>query len=298
MTREEQFNEYRPLLFGIAYRMLGSVMDAEDVVQDAFLRWQNAAPDEVESPKAYLSTIVTRLCLDQLRSARMQREEYVGPWLPEPLVDEQAPDVAETAAMHESLSMAFLVLLESLTPVERAIFLLHDVFGYDFSEIARIVGRSEANCRQLARRARGYVEARRPRFEPSAAQQDRLMHQFMRACTTGDLPGLVATLADDITLWSDGGGKVAAARQPIHGRDAVARLLISLVRKAPAGLDTHFAHVNGQSGFVSYLGGRPFAVLLLDIANERVQGVRIVVNPDKLRHLLGAAGRTAAASQP
>jgi RNA polymerase sigma-70 factor (ECF subfamily) len=292
MTPEEQFNEYRPLLFGIAYRMLGSVMDAEDVVQDAFLRWQNAAPAQVESPKAYLSTIVTRLCLDHLRSARVQREEYVGPWLPEPLVSEQAPDVAETAALHESLSMAFLVLLESLTPVERAIFLLHDVFGYDFAEIARIVGRSEANCRQLARRARGYVEARRPRFEPSAAQQDRLTHQFMRACTTGDLPALVATLADDITLWSDGGGKVAAARNPIHGRDAVARLLISIARKAPAGLDTRFTRVNGQPGFVSYLEGRPFAVLLLDVVDERIRAVRLVVNPDKLRHLAGEAART------
>ena len=291
MTPEEQFNEYRPLLFGIAYRMLGSVMDAEDVVQDAFLRWQNAAPAQVESPKAYLSTIVTRLCLDHLRSARVQREEYVGPWLPEPLVSEQAPDVAETAALHESLSMAFLVLLESLTPVERAIFLLHDVFGYDFAEIARIVGRSEANCRQLARRARGYVEARRPRFEPSAAQQDRLTHQFMRACTTGDLPALVATLADDITLWSDGGGKVAAARNPIHGRDAVARLLISIARKAPAGLDTRFTRVNGQPGFVSYLEGRPFAVLLLDVVDERIRDVRLVLNPDKLRHLAGAVAR-------
>jgi RNA polymerase sigma-70 factor, ECF subfamily len=288
MTPEAQFNEYRPLLFSIAYRMLGSVMDAEDVVQDAYLRWQHAPADEVESPKAYLSTIVTRLCLDQLRAARAQREEYVGPWLPEPLVAEQAPDVADTAALHESLSMAFLVLLESLTPIERAIFLLHDVFAYDFAEIAQIVGKSEANCRQLARRARGYVEARRPRFEPSAAQQDRLTQQFMRACTTGDLPGLVATLADDITFWSDGGGKVTAARKPIRGADAVARLLIGVMRKAPAGLDTRFTHVNGQPGFVSYLAGQPFAVLLLDVADGRIHDVRLVVNPDKLRHLVGA----------
>jgi RNA polymerase sigma-70 factor (ECF subfamily) len=289
MTREEQFDAHRPLLFSIAYRMLGSVMDAEDVVQDAYLRWEKAAEAEIQSPKAYLSTIVTRLCLDHLRSARAQREEYVGPWLPEPLMSDPAPDVADTAALHETLSMAFLVLLESLTPVERAIFLLHDVFGYEFSEIAGIVDRSEANCRQLARRARGYVEARRPRFESSAAQQERLTQQFLRACSVGDLPGLVATLADDITLWADGGGKVQAARNPIHGADAVARFLLGVLRKAPAGLDTRFARVNGQPGVVSYLDGRPFAVLLIDVAGERIQGLRFVVNPDKLRHLAGSA---------
>ena len=287
MTREDEFNALRPLLFSIAYRMLGSVMDAEDVVQDAYLRWQKAADAEVESPKAYLSTVVTRLCVDHLRSARVQREDYVGPWLPEPLVVEETPDVADTAALHESLSMAFLVLLESLTPVERAIFLLHDVFGYDFSEIAGIVGKSEANCRQLARRARGYVEARRPRFESSATQQDRLTQQFLRACATGDLPALVATLADDITLWADGGGKVRAARNPIHGADAVARFILGVLRKAPEGLDTRVTRVNGQPGVVSYLAGQPVAVLLFDVVHERIQGLRFVVNPDKLQHLVG-----------
>jgi RNA polymerase sigma-70 factor (ECF subfamily) len=295
MTPEAQFNEYRALLFSIAYRMLGSVMDAEDVVQDAYLRWQNAPADEVESPKAYLSTVVTRLCLDQLRSARVQREEYVGPWLPEPLIAEQAPDVADTAALHETLSMAFLVLMESLTPVERAIFLLHDVFAYDFGEIAQIVGKSEANCRQLARRARGYVESRRPRFESSVAQQDRLTHQFMRACTTGDLPGLLATLSDDITVWSDGGGKVTAARKPVRGAQTAATFLLNVVHKAPANLDTRFTRVNGQPGFVSYLDGRPYAVLLLDVVDERIHDVRLVINPDKLQHILDADSVPAAA---
>ncbi|HEY7068154.1 MAG TPA: RNA polymerase sigma-70 factor [Chloroflexota bacterium] len=299
MTRAERFAEYRPLLFSIAYRMLGSVMDAEDVVQDAFLRWQQAAAAEVESPKAYLSTIVTRLCLDHLRSARVQREQYVGPWLPEPLVVEQEPDVADTAALHESLSMAFLVLLESLTPLERAVFLLHDVFGYDFAEVARVVGKSEANCRQLARRARSYVEARRPRFEPSRAEQDRLTAQFLRACNTGDLPGLVATLADDITLWTDGGGKVQAARNPIHGADAVARFILGALRKAPPGLDFRPAPVNGQPGVVSYVDGRPFGVVLFDIARGRIQGLRFVVNPDKLQHLAAPEDEPpAAAPQP
>ena len=290
MTQVDAVVEYRPLLFAIAYRMLGSAMDAEDVVQDAYLRWQGAADGEVESPRAYLSTIVTRLCLDHLRSARVQREQYVGPWLPEPLLSEQEPDVAETTALHESLSMAFLVLLESLSPLERAVFLLHDVFAYDYAEIARIVGKTEANCRQLARRARGYIQARRPRFDPSPEQQERLTRQFVHACTTGDLPALMATLADDITLWSDGGGKVAAARRPIHGADAVARFLIGVVRKAPAGLTLGVRRVNGQPGLVTYLDGRPFGVLLLDVADGRIQALRFVVNPDKLQHLAASAG--------
>src|SRR5438067_8751384 len=187
MTREEQFDEHRALLFGIAYRMLGSVMDAEDVVQDAFLRWQKASAAEVESPKAYLSTIVTRLCLDHLRSARVQREQYVGPWLPEPLVTEQAPDAAETTTLHESLSMAFLVLLESLTPLERAVFLLHDVFEYGYDEVAAIVGRTEQACRQLYRRARQHVLERRPRFPAAPSEQQRLTESFLRACGRGDL---------------------------------------------------------------------------------------------------------------
>jgi len=300
MTRAEQFDEYRPLLFSIAYRMLGSVMDAEDVVQDAFLRWQGASDAEIESPKAYLSTIVTRLCLDHLRSARVQREQYVGPWLPEPLVTEPAPDVAETSALHESLSMAFLVLLESLTPLERAVFLLHDVFAYDYAEIARIVGKSEANCRQLGHRARAYVAARRPRFDTSVEQQERLTRQFLQACTTGDLPSLVATLADDITLWSDGGGKVRAAPRPIHGADAVGRFLLGVLRKAPPGIETRAAEVNGQPGLVSYLDGQPVGVLLFDIADDRIQGLRFVVNPEKLEHLAEppAGGPTASSPRP
>jgi RNA polymerase sigma-70 factor (ECF subfamily) len=297
MTRTEQFDEHRPLLFSIAYRMLGSVMDAEDVVQDAFLRWQGAPDAEIESPKAYLSTIVTRLCLDHLRSARVQREQYVGPWLPEPLVTEEAPDVAETSALHESLSMAFLVLLESLTPLERAVFLLHDVFAYDYAEIARIVGKSEANCRQLGHRARDYVAARRPRFDPSVEQQERLTRQFLQACTTGDLPTLVATLADDITLWSDGGGKVRAAPRPIHGADAVGRFVLGILRKAPPELETRPARVNGQPGLVSYVDGEPIGVLLFDIADDLIRALRLVVNPDKLEHLAGpSAGGPAAAS--
>ena len=289
------FDRYRPLLFSIAYRMLGSVMDAEDMVQETYLRWRRAvgepgesgAPvetgEEVRSPKAYLTTVVTRLCLDHLRSARVQREQYVGPWLPEPLVVEPVPDVAETAALDDSLSLAFLTLLESLTPVERAVFLLHDVFGYEFEEIAPIVGKSAANCRQLARRARAHLAARRPRFDPSPEQRERLARQFMQACLSGDLPALVATLADDITLWADGGGKVAAARRPVHGAQNAARFLLGLVAKAPPGTAARPATVNGQPGFVITVAGRPVSVLSLDVVDGRIAAIRNVANPDKLR---------------
>ncbi len=188
--RVEDFDLHRPLLFSIAYRMLGSVADAEDVVQEAYLRWQEASETEVRSPRAYLSTVVPRLCIDQLRSARVKREEYAGPWLPEPLLTEPASDIVEAAALDESLSMAFLVLLESLTPTERAVFLLREVFDYDYQEISRFVGKSEANCRQIARRARASVAARRPRFERSPEQQKRLMEGFLEACMGGDVEGL------------------------------------------------------------------------------------------------------------
>ncbi len=248
----------RPRLFSIAYRMLGSVMEAEDAVQEAYLRWRRASGGEVRSEKAYLSAVVTRLCIDRLRSARARREEYVGPWLPEPLPDERAPDVAETVALEDSLSMAFLVLLESLTPVERAVFLLREVFGYEYAEIAGIVGKSEANCRQISRRARASVAARRPRFERSPEQGERLMREFLEACAAGDMGGLLAVLADDVTLWSDGGGKTRAARNPIHGAANVARFLFGTLQKAPTGFAVRPARINGSPGLVGYFGdGRP-----------------------------------------
>lgn len=180
MSRDEVFDRNRPLLFSMAYRMTGSVMDAEDAVQEAYLRWQRASEDEVRSPSAYLSKVVTRLCIDRLRSARVRREQYVGPWLPEPLLGEQAKEIAGKAELEDSLSMAFLVLLESLTPVERAVFLLREVFAYEYAEIASLVGKSEANCRQISRRARQSLAARRPRFESSPQQEERLMEGFLQ----------------------------------------------------------------------------------------------------------------------
>jgi len=281
--RTADFERHRSLLFSIAYRMLGSVADAEDIVQEAYLRWQGVSEKEVRSPKSYLSTVVTRLSIDRLRSACARREEYVGPWLPEPLLADQAEEAVAPAELDESLSMAFLVLLESLNPVERAVFLLREVLDYDYDAISRIVGRSESNCRQIARRARQSVAARRPRFEHSPEQEERLTRQFVEACTSGDMEGLLGLLSEDVTLWSDGGGKVAAAPYPIHGPERVARFLLGVLRTVPAGFFAQPVKVNGGPGVVGYVDGRPTGVVALDVADGRLRGVRIVVNPDKLR---------------
>jgi RNA polymerase sigma-70 factor (ECF subfamily) len=284
MDRVATFEQHRPLLFSIAYRMLGSASDAEDLVQDAFLRWQHAADADIASPRAWLSTIVTRLAIDHLRSARVQRETYIGPWLPEPLVTEQAPGASERLALAESLSMAFLVMLETLGPVERAVFLLREVFDYDYEEIAAIVGKSADNCRQMLHRARQHLVAGRPRFAPSPEEHTRLTQQFLATAATGDLPALVALLAEDVTLWSDGGGKTTAARNPIHGPDRVARFITGVMRKAPREMgDVRMTQVNGEQGLVGYVDGQARFVVSLEVRDERVQAVRIVVNPDKLR---------------
>ncbi len=256
-------------------------MDAEDVVQEAYLRWQRASATGVRSPRAYLSSVVTRLSLDQLRSARAQRERYVGPWLPEPLPTEPAPDAV---VIDESLSMAFLVLLESLNPTERAVFLLREVFDYDYCEISDLVGKSEANCRQIARRARESVAARRPRFERSAEQEEQLMGRFVEACTSGDMEGLVSLLSEDVTLWSDGGGKTRAALNPIYGADKVARFCSGILRKAPPGFTVRRTQINGRPGLIGYFGdGRPHSVVTFDVADGSIRAIRLVVNPEKLR---------------
>jgi RNA polymerase sigma-70 factor (ECF subfamily) len=277
----EVFGRHRPLLFSVAYGMLGSVMDAEDVVQEAFVRWQRAPRAEVRSPKAYLSTMTTRLCIDQLRSARARREEYVGPWLPEPLLTERA--VGEPAVVDEALSMAFLVLLESLTPVERAVFLLREIFDYDYEEISHLVGKSEANCRQIARRARESVAARRPRFESSPEQEESLTQSFLEACLGGDMERLLALLSEDATLYSDGGGKTHAALNPIRGADKVARFLAGILGKVPPGFVVRRARVNGHPGLVGYFGdGSPQSVATLEVADGNIRAIRLVVNPEKL----------------
>ncbi len=279
--RLDTFNEYRPYLFSIAYRMLGTVADAEDTLQEAFLRWQRASAEEVRSPKAFLATITTRLCLNHLESARVRREEYVGPWLPEPLVTDEPDDRVELA---ESLSIAFLVLLESLSPTERAVLLLRDVFGYEYSEVASILGTSEANCRQALSRARKHVADNRPRFDTSAERRDELLRTFLEATSEGDLSALVAVLAEDVTLRSDGGGKAAAALNPIEGPDRVARFLVGVTKKFREVYGTvRFAEINGQPGAITYVDGEPASVVTFEIAEGLIRNVFIVRNPDKLR---------------
>jgi RNA polymerase sigma-70 factor, ECF subfamily len=276
-------------MFSIAYRMLGSVSDAEDIVQEAFLRLHRVSRtgEEVESPRAYLSTVITRLAIDHLRSARVRRESYVGTWLPEPLVTGEAPDAAQHAETADSLSLALLVVLESLSPVERAVFLLREVFDYGYAEIAEIVGKSEDNCRQLAARARRRVDEGKPRFEASREQRDELARRFFAAIEEGDTDGLVRMLAADVVFYGDGGGKVPAVPRPLHGRERVGRLLTGLVRQAVAlGLTFRTEQVNGQPGAVFLDSeGRLVSVLSLDIADGQVQTMRSVINPDKLGHL-------------
>jgi RNA polymerase sigma-70 factor, ECF subfamily len=286
----EAYETLRPLMFSIAYRMLGSVSEAEDVVQDAFVRYQRAVDEgvEIESPKAFLSTVVTRLAIDELRSARVRREKYVGEWLPEPLVaDDGEDDPAAQAEEADSLSMAFLLLLERLSPVERAVFLLHDVFGYDYEEVASIVGKSEGNCRQLALRARAHIEAEKPRFEATRQQREDLAARFFDAVGEGDVDGLVELLAADVVVYGDGGGKAPQWAAPIVGADRVARLFAGLGRQLrAAGVTLEARRVNGQPGAVSFdPQGRLINVWSLDIVDGAVQTIRSVINPDKLQHL-------------
>ena len=283
------FESLRPLMFSIAYRMLGSVSEAEDTVQEAFLRYQRAldSGEEIESPKAYVSAVVTRLAIDELRSARVRRERYVGQWLPEPLLTDEEADPAAQAEQADSLSMAFLLVLERLSPVERAVFLLHDVFAYGYDEIASIVGKSEANCRQLASRARRHVESEKPRFEASRRERDELAARFFAAASEGDLDGLVEMLAADVVVYGDGGGKAPQWGRPIAGADRVGRLFVTLGRQmAELGVTTALREVNGQPGAVVLdSDGQVVNVFSLDIVDGAVQTVRSVINPDKLQHV-------------
>jgi RNA polymerase sigma-70 factor, ECF subfamily len=283
------FNEHRNLLFSIAYRMTGTVADAEDVLQDAYIRWQQASHDEIRSPKAFLITIVSRLCINLLQSARSQREEYVGQWLPEPVVTDRASDPASALWADDSISMAFLVLLERLTPVQRAVFLLREVFDYDYADVAEALGRSEANCRQILRRAKEHVHATRPRFKASPRDQSDLLSRFLHATGEGDLDGLIALLASDVVLHTDGGGKAPALPNLIHGAASVARAILGGLRKfAPKNQVVRLVEINGEPGLVSYADGRPGSALVLHAGDDRIQAIYVISNPAKLAHLPGA----------
>ena len=287
MSEDDLLRELRPVAFGIAYRMLGSVAEADDVVQETLLKVHAAleAGERIESPRAYAGTIATRLAIDQLRSARVRRESYVGEWLPEPLVTD---DAASQAEMADSLSLAFLVLLESLSPEQRAVLLLRDVFDYGYDEIAAIVGKSEDNTRQLAARARRHVEESRPRFESSREQRDELARRFFAAAREGDLGALESLLAHDVVLHGDGGGKVPALARSLDGRSRVARTLRNWARQGARipGMALREVEVNGQPGAVALDGeGRVISVMALEISGGQVTGVSSIVNPEKLRHI-------------
>jgi len=288
-TRVDLFLQYRPLLLSIAYRMLGSMADAEDIVQETFIRWQTSSEADVRSPRAYLVTILSRLCIHQLESARVQREQYIGPWLPEPVSTGATADPFDASELHDSLSMAFLLLLERLTPVERAAFLLHDVFGYGYEELVRILSKSEASCRQIVHRARQHVTENRPRFDPAPEQHERLLHEFMAAASSGHLERLVTVLSTEVVLYADGGGKASAALRPVHGALNVARFILgAIARSVPIDVSVNIEIVNGQPSVVYRLPqGEAGCVLSVVTSGRQISEILVVTNPDKLAHISG-----------
>jgi RNA polymerase sigma-70 factor (ECF subfamily) len=296
MANSDSFQSYRPLLFAIAYRMLGSASEADDVLQDAYLRYATAQADgrpaAIRSLKAYLSTIVTRLCLDRLKAARGTREQYLGPWLPEPVLQEDAIDPEHDAERHESITMAFLLLLEALAPQERAVFLLREVFEYEYAEIAEVLGLSAANCRQIFHRAKQHIAERRPRFRPAPERQRELVARFLAATQRGDVQQLASVLAQDVSFIADGGGKVAAARQPVHGRELVIKLLIKLAENAPRAVHAAehelrliAAEVNGEPAVLFWVRDRLDTVFSFALGDEQITAIHAVRNPDKLSYI-------------
>ena len=288
------FDEHRGLLVSVAYRILGSVTDAEDVVQEAWLRWSGVDQSGVDHPRAFLVRVTTRLAIDRLRRAKARRESYVGPWLPEPILTRH-DDVAEDAAMAESVSMAMLVVLETLSPLERAVFVLREAFGMPHAEIADVLGRKEEAVRQLARRARDHVRERTPRFDADETEQRRVTERFLEAASGGDLEALMEILSPGVTLVADGGGRALAPRRPVRGADKVARFLVAVateermarflasVGSEPSGeVRVHPAQVNGGAGIVVTSGDEPISALLLDISEGVVQTIHLVANPEKL----------------
>ena len=281
----DSFETYRPLMFSIAYRMLGSAMEAEDIVQEAFLRYRSVPPESIESPRAFLSTMVTRLCINVLQSSRAKRETYIGPWLPEPILTGEG-ETPSPASTYESISMAFLVLLESLTPVERAVFLLREVFDYEYAEIAEIVGKEEATCRQLFSRAKKHIAEHRPRFKPSPDEHRQILERFGQAVGEGNLEGLIQMLADDVTMWADGGGKTrGAAIHPLHGREAVAQFVLASVRFLGENASYKIETVNAEPAIVLRVDDQPFVVISIGVEGNEIRQIWVVGNPDKLKRV-------------
>ncbi|MFB8004332.1 RNA polymerase sigma-70 factor [Nocardia sp. NPDC056000] len=289
----DPFVEHRRLLFGTAYQMLGSVADAEDILQDTWLKWHATDHDSVEHPRAYLVRTVTNLCLNRLTSARATRETYIGPWLPEPLLTVSA-DAAEETEMADTVSTAMLVVLETLTPVERAVFVLREVFGYSHAEIAGFLDRPETTVRQIAHRARSHVQSRRPRFDADDTARREITDRFMAACHGGDVNALMELLAPEVTLWNDGGGKVTAARRPLYGPDHVARWMLGVMAKpVSAGIRLEPAVINGELGILGKIGEFIVGALTFDLVGGRIENLRFQLNPDKLSGLRPGAGENA-----
>jgi RNA polymerase sigma-70 factor (ECF subfamily) len=276
------FEVHRRRLQALAYRMLGSVGEAEDAVQDTYLRWHRQAIDELRSPEAWLVTACTRLCIDRLRAAKVERAAYTGPWLPEPVI---APEADFEVELAESLSMAFLLVLERLSPAERAAYLLREAFDYDYPAIATILGKSEAACRQLVSRAQKHIKAERPRFDVDATKAHDLARRFAAAAQSGDAAAFAGLLADDAMIWSDGGGKARAALNVIHGADRCARFFAGIALKQPRGLSRRFCRVNGQLGYAVYNGNEPYSVFTFEIVDDRIRSIFVIRNPDKLARL-------------
>jgi RNA polymerase sigma-70 factor (ECF subfamily) len=282
----ESFETYRSYLFSIAYRMLGSAMDAEDMVQETYLRYSTTPPETIHSLKAFLTTIITRLCMDQLQLARRKREVYVGPWLPEPIITATTPettDPQERLDREETISLAFLMLLEQLQPFERAVFLLREVFEYEFAEIATMLGKTEAACRRSFSRAKKHLSKHRPRFPPSPQTHRQLLTGYLQAVQNGEMTTLMNLLTEEVTLWADGGGKIkAAALRPIRGRDAVARFSLGTRRFLPEGYRVEVTEVNGQPAVIIRAGSQALLVLTIEVEAEQIQTVHIIANPEKL----------------
>jgi RNA polymerase sigma-70 factor (ECF subfamily) len=286
VTSSAQFEQHRKHLFAVAYRMLGTVADAEDMVQETFLRWERCKRETVKSAEAWLTTVTTRLCLNHLKSARVRREEYVGPWLPEPLVDDESADPRRSAERTDSLSMAFLVILETLSPTERAVYLLREVFDYEFAEVARIVEKSKENCRQLLVRARARITARRPRFKSTPWQQQRLLDGFLQAAATGNVQAFLPLLAEDVAFISDGGAEARALRRPLRGIDRVMRVLAhEAPRHEGAITSRRRVRINGQPGFIAYKGDEPHVAVVFDTDGGQIRTIYLITNPQKLARL-------------